>query len=366
MTAFEFSAPYNGDPRLIPLLESLNDRTDARIREVYLSGPVEYCSSGRVAYNGDLDSFSLLVRRLHECGMKVNLVMNSTCEGVEWYSDGYLGYVHDFVSYMVHDLGIEALTLANPIVMRQIHAWVPEVELCASVLGDVDCTERAKTFADAGATVVTPDVGINRDLETLRRIKEETGLELKVMVNEGCLHKCAFRKFHFNAISHIQRDSARVGNGVSRQEFKDLCNQVAGNMFFRSCGAQIDQDPAQILRSGWIRPEDLEEYAEITTYFKISGRTVATRAVERMVKAYLDQSYDGDLLDIMDSSLRVYSMAKNVSVDNKALGEADFFSHVKNCGRNCGSCGYCDSLVDRVLEYGKPSETKQADRAYFA
>lgn len=362
----EFSVPYNGDPNLVSIIGSLNQHPDAHIREVFLSGPVEYCSSGRVAYNGDLDDFSVLVQRMHDQGLRVNLVMNSTCEGVAWYSDGHLSYLHDFVLYMTDDLGIEAITLANPLIMRQINNWVPQVELCASVLSDIDCVERAKAFEQAGARVITPDVSINRDFSMLQRIKNETSLELKIMVNEGCIHKCPWRKFHFNAISHIQRNAARVGKDLSVQSFKDQCAMVAGNMFFSSCSALLDEDPSQVLKSGWIRPEDLGEYQEITSFFKISGRTVATHAVERMIRAYLDQSYEGDLLDIMDSSLRVHSMANGVSVDSRALGEASFFSRTKDCSRNCATCGFCDALAKHVVKGGALTDIKRSDRDYLS
>jgi collagenase-like PrtC family protease len=79
----------------------------------------------------------------------------------------------------------------------------PDIEICASVLGDIDCVQRAVIYRKAGADVITPDVNINRDLKLLKQIKEATNAELKLMVNEGCLYKCPFRKFHFTCIPHF-------------------------------------------------------------------------------------------------------------------------------------------------------------------
>lgn len=365
MKDLEFSVPYNGDERLLPVLFSLKNHAGARIREVFLSGPVEHCPSGRVAFNGNLEAFSSVVERIHNEGIRVNLVVNSTCESAEWYSDGYISYLRDFMSYMVDDLGVESITLANPLIMAHVREWQPRVELCASVLGDIDCVERARVFRIAGADVATPDVSINRDLRMLKRIKEETGIELKVMVNEGCLHKCAFRKFHFNAVSHIAQNSSRVGKGLSVEEFKAQCDQVAGKTFFTSCNGLLAEDRSLLLKSDWIRPEDLGEYTKVASYFKISGRTVATHAVERMVRAYMKGSYEGDLLDIMDSSLRTFSLTKGASIDNKALGEARFFQAVENCNRNCSRCGFCDALAESVVKLGPLTDVKKSDLNFF-
>lgn len=365
MGELEFSVPYNGDAALLDKIFALKKRNGASIKEVFLSGPAEYCASGRVAYNGKLDSFSRMIDRIHHEGIRVNLIMNSTCEGAEWYSDAMAEYLESFLGYMVGKLGIESITLANPIIMKEIHDLTPEVELCASVLGDIDCVERAKYFKLVGASVVTPDVSINRNVSLLKQIKDETGLSLKIMVNEGCLYKCPLRKFHFNAISHIGMNSSMVGRGISRETFKAQVDQVAGKTFFLSCNSILSADPSQVLKSGWIRPEDLRLYDSVSSWFKISGRTVATGAVERMIQAYMDESYTGDLMDIMDSSLRMLSLSRGVSVDNTKLGEAEFARHVMGCSHDCVSCGFCDNLAKNLVVFDNFTEEKQADKQFF-
>lgn len=362
----EFSVPYNGDINLIPQLAALRDHGGARIREVFLSGPQEHGASGRIAHNGNVAQFGNAVAQIHDAGFRVNLVLNSTCEGVGQYSDEYAAYLRDFTSYMVEELGIEAFTIASPYVMAIVHDQAPDVEIAASVLCDVDCVERARAFERLGATVLTPDVSINRDLSMLRRIKEETNLELKVMVNEGCMHKCPYRKFHFNAMSHVSANAAHLGHGLSLEQFKAQVDFVAGKPFFSLCGADLERGHSQILKSGWVRPEDLHAYEGVSTFFKISGRTVPTHVVVRMVRAYMEQSWDGDLLDIMDSSLRTYSLARGASVDNKALGDAGFFERVTNCDRNCSRCGYCDRLAEMVVTCGELTELKKSDKSIFS
>lgn len=348
----EFSVPYNGDRGLISQLALLRDAEGVPIRELFLSGPRENASSGRVVHNGNVEQFYATVEQMHAAGFRVNLVMNSTCEGLTTYSDEYGEYLRNYVGYMIGDLGIEAFTVANPYVLAIVREVAPEVEISASVLADVDCVERANAFRRLGAAVVTPDVSINRDLSMLRRIKEESDLELKIMVNEGCLYKCPYRKYHFNVMSHVSSNAARVGKGLSADQFKSQIDYVAGQSFFNMCGADLRADPSQVLKSGWIRPEDLRAYGEVASFFKISGRSRPTHVILRMVRAYAHECWDGNLLDLMDSSLYVHAAATGACLDNKLLGEERFIDHVMNCGRNCATCGFCDSLAEKVLSYG--------------
>lgn len=347
----EFSVPYNGDPKLIGKLAGLRDDGGVDIREIFLSGPQEHSGSGRIAHNGNARQFAEAVHDMHARGFRVNLVMNSTCEGINEYSDQYADYLRDYVDYMTRGLGIEAMTVANPYLLAIVHEQAPDVEISASVLADVDCVERAQTFKRLGASVVTPDVAINRNLALLKRIGDESGLQLKIMVNEGCLHKCPYRKFHFNAMSHISANAAQLGRGLSLEQFKAQVNVVAGKTFFSMCNADLARDPSQILKSGWVRPEDLARYQDVTTFFKISGRTRQTDTILQTVKAYARQSWDGDLLELMDSSLFTYRATSGARLDNAALTSANFADHVLSCNRECASCGFCERLAKTAVSH---------------
>ncbi|MFR5828376.1 MAG: U32 family peptidase [Adlercreutzia equolifaciens] len=220
--------------------------------------------------------------------------------------------------------GIEAVTLANPFLIEQARQTCPNLEISASVLADIDCFSRAEAFALAGATTMTVDTSINRDLKLLRQIREKLGVELKLMVNEGCLNKCPFRKFHMNLISH------------KSQEARD-----EGNSFSFACGSIIERDAGQIFKSNWIRPEDLRRYEDITRFFKIVGRDMMPSKVLRCTEAYLDESYDGNLFDLLCSSIGYYGIEFRAHIDNKALGRTNFFKRTSTCNRQCQRCAYC-------------------------
>ena len=344
MTALEFSVPYNEDAESLGKIFELKKLGDNRITEIFLSGPQEYSASGRVMDELGLDLFMDTVDRIHREDLRVNLVINSTCEGSEWYAPDTRNKTLDYLELVHKKHGVESVTIANPIYISEVRKRLPDIEICASVLGDIDCLERAIIYARLGANVITPDVSINRNLELLEEIKKVTGTKLKLMVNEGCLYKCPFRKFHFNCISHESKKSGR------ELVFVPYCDRV------------IMEDPSQILKSGWIRPEDTRKYSEITSFFKIVGRALPTSKVVRAIKAYLEESWDGDLIDIISSSLGRFALNHGTYLDNKTLEEFKFFEKVTSCGQKCNQCSYCDELAKKLITVIGFTEEKMEDR----
>ena len=344
MTTLEFSVPYNEDTKSLDDIFKLKELGENKITEVFLSGPQEYSASGRVMDELNLDMFLNAVDRIHREGLRANLIMNATCEGSEWYTTSVRNKTLDYLELVHKKHGVESVTIANPIYISEVRERLPNIEICASVLADIDCLERAIIFTKLGANVITPDVSINRNLELLKEIKRVTGTELKIMVNEGCLNKCPFRKFHFNYISHESKKSGR------ELVFVPYCDRV------------IREDPSQILKSGWIRPEDTRKYSDITSFFKIVGRALPTSKVIRAIKAYLGESWDGDLLDIVSSSLGRYALNHGTYLDNKTLGEYKFFERVTSCGQNCSQCSYCNEIAQKLVATVGFTEEKMEDK----
>jgi collagenase-like PrtC family protease len=348
--ALEFSVPYNNDPETLTGIFQLKEYNGNRIREIYLSGPQEFSGAGRIAPEMDFSNFADVVERIHREKIRVNLLLNSICEGSEWYAPEILKTTMDYLRRAHEEMGVEAVTLANPLYIREVRRRFPQLEICASVLGDIDCVSKAEIYRKAGVDAITPDVNINRDLKLLQRIKETTGTEIKLMVNEGCLLRCAFRKFHFNYISHKSKKPEMSGGRKSED-----------NVFSLNCLQLTKADPSQIFKSGWIRPEDLGKYESITRYFKIVGRTSSQSMVLRALKAYMEESWNGDLLELMAGNLYSAGMSHLLNVDNKSLDSIEFFNQVVSCDKECSSCSYCNRLAEQLLKRGVFTPEKMAD-----
>jgi len=349
MESLDFSVPYNGDPETLSEIFRLNKQAKNRIREVYLSGPQDYSGSGRITSKINFDEFAEIIDKIHKEGIRVNLTLNPTCEGSNWYSSEVVNSTMEYLRQVHEELGVEAITIANPLYIHKVREHFPKLEICASVLGDIDCVQRAVIFKKAGADVITPDININRDLNLLKEIKEATNAELKLMVNEGCLYKCPFRKFHFNATSHVSKEVGGVRVDASFADFFGVCNPV------------ISEDHSQILKSGWIRPEDLRKYGEITSFFKIVGRSQLSGMVIRSIKAYLEENWGGDLLDILCASIKRFSLTYGAYLDNESLDKYKFFEKVTSCERKCGQCSYCEELAGKLIRFGILTREKLED-----
>ena len=350
MGNLEFSVPFNNDPNTLDALLQIKEQNGNSIREIYLSGPQEFSGAGRIAPDMEFDGFVKIVDRIHQAGIRVNLLLNSICEGSDWYTSGVLKSTMEYLRRAHEEHGVEAVTIANPLYVREVRRRFPDIEICASVLGDIDCVSKAVIFRKAGADVITPDVNINRNLKLLQRIKEVTGAQIKLMVNEGCLFQCAFRKFHFNYISHKSR-KPEMPSGIKAED----------NVFSLNCIQVSKSDPSQILKSGWIRPEDARKYSSVTGYFKLVGRTSSHSMVLRTVNAYMQESWEGDLLELMAGNLYSVGMSHLLHLDNKSLDEFHFVDQVLSCDKECSTCKYCEELVKKLLQRGVFTPEKMAD-----
>jgi collagenase-like PrtC family protease len=349
MEKLEFSVAYNNDPATLSELFKLKAAGGNTIREIFLSGPAEFSGSGRIVSAVSLDELIQVVDKIHREGIRVNLVLNSTCEGSEWYSRETVNTTLNYLAEMHQKHGVESITMANPLYINELRKLLPEVEICASVLANIDCVQRASIYRQAGADVVTPDANINRRLDLLQEIKDVTRLRIKLLANEGCLYKCPFRQFHFNAISHVSREVTRTDLDVSFANFFDIGYQI------------IAADHAQLLRSCWIMPQDTRKYAGITNYFKLACRNQPLSMLKRVTAAYMEETWHGDILDLVTGCSKRFSILEDACLDSDILTQNNFFDTVTSCDNRCEKCGYCAGLAAKAVKLGLHTQAKIED-----
>ncbi|MFC2026542.1 hypothetical protein ACFLUX_01025, partial [Chloroflexota bacterium] len=137
---------------------------------------------------------------------------------------------------------------------------------------------------------------------------------------------------------------------------------IEGGFFFAYCSEVISEDTIQFLKSCWIRPEDTRKYSEITSYFKIVGRSMPRSKVIRCIRAYLEESWDGDLIDIMCGGLGTFALMHGSYLNNKSLDEHRFFEKVTSCDKNCTRCSYCEELARELIRIIGFTEEKIEDK----
>jgi collagenase-like PrtC family protease len=79
--------------------------------------------------------------------------------------------------------------------------------------------------------------------------------------------------------------------------------------------------------------------------FKIGGRTHFVEWTLNNVNAYYNESYDGNLLDLLDS---IKDLKDTFYVANRDLEGA--IEQWKKCDKNCHKCGYCKRLAEDIIK----------------
>jgi len=306
--------------------EGLNE-----VEEVYMGGSPEVMGSGRGVLHAPLiDEIREQTEYAHQHGIRMNIALNSPCTGGHHLTfEGYKMFEWYFGE--LNKAGVDGVIVAEPYLVELLREF--PMKTIVSCLAYVDAPQRARLFEELGADVITVDTNINRHFSTLEAMVKAVNCDIKVIVNEGCLYRCPFRYSHYNLASHLS----------SLNQPKTPL--FAPDFYFDKCINIRLRDPTQIIRSAWIRPEDLKEYEAIgINSFKLSGRTKAVNWIINCMRIYSRRSYEGNLLELLDcpQMLRYVFYLDN----NKLEGCIEQW---KSCNKHCHECGYCDELTAEVL-----------------
>jgi hypothetical protein len=171
------------------------------------------------------------------------------------------------------------------------------------------------------------------------------------------------------------------------------------------CSRDRYMNPVKLLSSDWIRPEDIHYYEELADRtgnsnisIKLLDRTSKTYVLEKVIRAYMSRSYEGNLLDILNIATKkttekvhtrpfyvkaitgLYNVGMlkdygrvfeypNYYVDNKRLdGFLKRFVNNYDCdknfcddeglelnGSNGEGCRYCKQWAKQVIQYDADS-----------
>lgn len=267
-------------------------------------------------------------------GIRLDLLFNSSCYGgraVGEHLQNQVVSVLDHISDVAG--GVETVTTTSLAVAHVVKQHAPDVEVRASVnmrIGTVQGMEYVAHLFD-GYHVRRE---FNRDLARLRRLKawaDGHGKKLYLLANSGCLAYCSGQTFHDNLVAHeAEIDETKNIEGwtphVCWNLYKDRRNWPA------------------VLKSTWIRPEDLHHYDDLFPLVKLATRMHARPRV--VIDAYTRRRYHGNLLELFEPGFAP-AFAPNI-IDNDKF-PADWFDRSSGCRRECEACDYCGRTLGEVL-----------------
>ena len=274
------------------------------------------------------------LRSIKAMGIKLDILFNGNCYGEYAISEKLANSVISILRHLEDAVGgVEIVTTASPAIAHTVKKHFPEIDVRASVnmkIGTVKGMEYLSGLFDSFH--VQRDY--NRDLDHLRMLKQwadGAGKKLVMLANSGCFIHCSGQIFHDNLVAH-EAQICEVSN------LKDFTPYVCWNAL------KDRKNWPMLLQNTWIRPEDLHHYEDLFDTVKLATRMHGRPGM--VIDAYCRRKFYGNTLDLFEPGFG-RAIAPYI-INNKAFPE-DWFEKTSGCDKQCHKCGYCKSVLEKVL-----------------
>ncbi len=327
----------------------------------------------------DRNDIEKYIRACHDRGLEFSYLLNAPCLGNLQYSKKGYGQLIDLIEW-IDQSGADSVVAAIPYLIDLIRKRFPRLKVKTSTTARVNTVRKALQYEDMGVEEIIIDEHINREFKTLEAIRKTVKCNLELIVNNICLWQCPYNYEHVNHDGHASREG---------EEDQYCYLQYPGYL----CLYRKLMDPVELLKSPWIRPEDIYHYEALGyDHFKITERFKRTPLLLENVRAYENRRYDGNLLDLFTLPrkgaftplhLEYFIQPKHVNImkiselekvfdlevreliqlDNKKL--EGFIEHfkTKDCNQiSCSNCRYCETVFEKVAVVKKEEVERAAQK----
>lgn len=410
----------NFDLRIFDIIKEAD--TEKRIKNIYGKLKHDGLPGGRASATiAELtdQQFADYIRLCNENGLTFNYLINPLCMGQSELDPDEGAKIRSTI-HKLYDMGVREFTINSASLIKYVKNEFSDVQVTLGLYAYPVNIQQVEYWRNWGVDEITLDHGFNRrfdKLEKLMTFYKDSDLRMRVIANNFCLKECPFRLTHGSFVGHSSTEAISMDYSLINCEYRKITN------------------PKAMLTAEWIRPEDVhyyEELAEKTGYknfsLKLVERNAPTEFIERVIRAYCSESYDGNLLDIVNwpankkpagakvpmgmpaggppagmpaggpppgaagnirfadrmdfSFLPRYGMAMNVPniyVDNKKLdGFIEHFINHNNCensvcagtmvedGKKCSyACDHCGAWAKKVISYNEEEVARWTENAEY-
>ena len=274
------------------------------------------------------------LQTLHRMGVKLDLLFNASCYGERAVSRSLAEEVTGVIEHL-GNLGCapEIITTTSLMIARTIKRHFPAIEVRASVnmrIGTIQAMAYIQDLFDS--FYLQRD--LQRNIAYVKKVRDwcdSHGKKLCLLANSGCLRFCPGQTFHDNLIAH-SAGSEKLAN------LPGWNPHVCWNLY------QAPEHFVEILRSTWIRPEEIHLYEGIVDTIKLATRQ---HSHPRMVLgAYAAGGFRGNLLDLLEPGFA--PVFAPYVIDNAAF-PPDWAERSSRCSGTCEACIYCRQTLNHVL-----------------
>lgn len=298
--------------------ELIEQIKDYPVEELYGKLSKDFIGGGRSSYMLAPVEKNILVEHIAHAkkyNIGFNYLLNASCiDNLETTRDGQK-QIRKLLDWLTK-IGVTSLTVSTPFLLQTIKKSYPHFRVRISVFACVNNLRKAQYWEEMGADIIALDSHVlNKDFKTLKLLKEKLSCGMEILTNGNCLMNCMMAHVHPNLMAHSSQ-SKHTSDGF----VIDHC--------FLYCQKKKTEEPANYLKSDWIRPEDIHYYEEIGyENFKLVERNIKTEEMVKRVKAYSNRSYDGNLLDLVQGF--GFKDQQKLSANSKFNKLAFFFKPTK-------------------------------------
>lgn len=244
-------------------------------------------------------SWNMLQEHINLCHrhkIKFNYLMNALCLGNQEFQKTKHKSIVRLLDKL-SNMGVDGITVASPYLCTLIKKQFPHLFVSISIYAKIRTLTEIKYWTNLGADEITLYHNVNRNFQALRQYLsyvKTAGPRLRLIANNSCLHDCPFHANHAVAHSH----ASRKGDNSSKFHIDYQILQ---------CNRLKVEFPTKLISSEWIRPEDVHYYDALCQeagtdklVLKLTERGRTTKWLLRVADAYASQSYEGNLLDILN------------------------------------------------------------------
>lgn len=356
-----FKLGCNFSKKLPDLIKQLNTEYPNKIIELYGSRGESHLLAARPEFrlhHIDKASFERYVDELYKIGIAFNYTLNASYIGGKEEILSKEDKIREYISFLINS-GVQTITVTLPYMAELIRSVSKGVGIEVSTIAHIDSVTQVKIWKEKyNISKVCVSLNKNRDISFLSQMSDychSRGIIATLLANEFCGNGCLSDGVN-STTGCIYRDHCYQLHSIGYG--KDI---VLGKNYPMGDCTQSRNSAVSWLKLNYIRPEDLCLYNRIgLSHFKITGRTGSTSYIEKIARAYLAESYRGNLLDLWKhlETIQARDEADFLPaqyIENKKLdGFLNFW--FENRGHVCANevcgetCRYCDSFYEKALK----------------
>lgn len=249
-----------------------------------------------------LEEFEVYTKKVQEYGFIPIAGLDSTCQGnLEAHIEQYQAIISMFQNLI--DNNYTHFLVSSPNNVGLINEQFPSMKIYLSYAQYVTSLNRARTFFDIGADVITLHPDIIRDfyaLENFCKLGSSLGTsntrDFLLPLNLGCNWGCIQWYQHHNLQSHRTMNSSILPN---QEKISDVKDEYDYPLLY--CWKQRLERPMNLLKSGWISPSNIEMYEELGyNKFLLFTNGFSTEKIIKILKSYNEKTLGMNFEEILN------------------------------------------------------------------